>query len=255
MLWIAFLAVIFIVTAFMYSKRYTSTRRIGGLYLVQFYNLLIATPLIVLALFNIALEIFLRPEVVNIPISSRILYSLFCLALTIGAIGSGIHATSTSVAQSFPIGSRSRAYFTNEVFHGVMSHDMLYLAGIMLTVILTFLEINHPISSYNYSLETLISVGILIGICQAMGVVWSTHIGVNLIAAFFGTFIVLYTYNPFINWTEHPLAVIFLVSLGTIFITLGVVGVIYLKSKRLSDRLVRFIFPKGHPFREVFTFL
>ena len=143
----------------MYRKRYTSNLKIGGIYFVQLWYLIVT--IVVVALFlNIGLDIIMRPTLDRFPIPSTWIFNAYAVALIITAIGSGIHTSATSVYQSFKSKGKieKQAYFTNELFHGPLSHNMVYLGAIISTVCLGFLELNHPLPIAGYNFNIIIVV-------------------------------------------------------------------------------------------------
>src|SRR5262245_21267095 len=103
---------------FIYRKRFTSEKRISGMYYVQLYYLVLAV-LVPLVLFYAGLDIYHRPEIKNLPISSNLLLGLYTTSLVAAAIGAGVHSTATSVYQSLVKEGQQylESFKTNEIFH------------------------------------------------------------------------------------------------------------------------------------------
>lgn len=244
-----------------YKKRFTSERRIGGLYSVQLYYLILSLFVPMLFL-NLGLDIMHRPEVKNLPLPSMLLFDFYVISLVCAAIGVGIHATSTSVYQSFVSHKHTKleAYKINEKFHGYLSHHMTYSGGIVGLLSLSLLEFNHPVSQH-WNSYLLIAIGIAIGVIGSIAIIWSTYtinwfvyIGFNLLAALLSvTIIVTMLDATAANLVSQPITRIMLTALITITAALTSYSIIFLTSDRMTAKLLRRLFPKNHDFRKAPT--
>lgn len=253
--WIFILTINLILSVVVYSKRFTSNRQIKGLYFVQFYYLAIATPLLALSLIQIGLEIFKNKEVLNFPLSSDLLLSGYILSIIIGAIGAGIHSSSTSVSEAFKGHIHLYAFRLNEQFHGPLSHEFVFLAGAFVTLFIGLLGINHP---NPLAINPWIGIlfGALVGLMNSITVIRSTHVGISLLSAFFTTVILSGIISQLqLNLSFYPYVVFALSSAATIFFVLSVASMIYATSKRGTRVLIELFFPKGHPIHEFFMFV
>lgn len=249
MIWV-FVAILAVVSsAILYSVRFTTKLRLIGLDLVQFYYIAIAAPLAFLSIINLGLEIINRQEIVNLPLSTNLLFSGYLLTTCMAVIGTAIHSTSTTVAKDFPKNHNCQAQETNEVFHGHLSHYMTYLGGIFTVVFLAFLEVNHP--DFNTILNPDISMvfGAILGLASIIGIIWSTYIFVHLIASFLATSILLYIYLNYIQIKEYyPLFLFSLTAESVVFGGLLITFVIFKSSNKLTRQFIKFFFPSGHPY-------
>ncbi len=248
------IALIMLSAVLVYRKRFTSDGSIRGMYYVQLYYLIIS-PFVCALFINLGLEIYNRPEIQNLPVSSNLLFVLYCVSVATAGIGAGIHSTSTSVYQSFAGVNqfKSRPFETNENFHGGLSHNMLFLATIASTIILAFLEINHPALNRLPFLNqpSIIGLGIAFGIFLAVAILRSLHIGYSLLASLFGAVLILYFGKSFMtNVAMFPVSFVALSSLLTAFFFLAGTVVIFLISGNLSRKILKRAYPKGHPFHE-----
>lgn len=237
-----------------YRKRFTSEKRIRGMYFVQAYYLIVS-PIVCALLINLGLEIYNRPEVLNLALPSSLIFVLYAVAIATAGIGAGIHSTSTSVYQSFARAKqfKSDPFETNEKFHGGLSHNMLFIAAIIGFVLLSFLEVNHPSLRQSAILTTssVIGLGIGLGLIQAIAVLRSLHLGYSLIGSLLGSIIIFYFCRPHMVSIEmFPISFVVLSGLITLFVTLFSAVLILLTSGKLSHKLLRRAYPKGHPFHE-----
>ncbi len=253
MTWLFVLVFAFLSGVFLYRKRYTSEMRVKGLYFIQFYYLFILTPIISLSLIQIGLEVMRRPEVINFPVESQVLFSMYLLSIIFCTIGSGIHATSTSVSQALRKYNYLQAFHINEGFHGALSHDMIIVGIVYAANFIMLLELNHPLSQANNYYLLSIVLGICIGIGGVITVIRGTHLGINIIASVISLFIEAVALFP-LSYSLHyfPFATTAHIALITFVVGLLIATLIYLSSARLTKHLIRFCFPKGHPLRENF---
>lgn len=237
-----------------YRQRFTSEKRFKGMYFVQLYYLLI-TPIICALLINLGLEIYNRPAVFNLPTSSNLFFVLYTAAVATAGMSTGIHSTSTSVYQAFTRIKQFKGdpFETNENFHRGLSHDLLFLSVIAGTVLLTFLEINHPSLRQSLVLNagSVIALGIGLGLIMAIAILRSLHIGYSLIASFFGAILIFYFCRPYmVSVDKFPISFICLSALITLFLTLLATVLTLLTSGKLSRKILKRAYPKGHPFHE-----
>jgi hypothetical protein len=247
MLWVLLTAFIALSCVLIYPKRYTSKRKIKGLYFVQFYYLAIAAPLAAVFLINLATDIVNRPEVSATFIPTDLLYSLYILCVVVGAIGSGIHSTSTSVYETFGHEKHSEAFKLNERFHMGVSHTMLYVACVFAMISLALLELNHPITGAAYPYKMTIPFGIVIGLMFGIPVVWSTIIRYTMISALIGTSIIGVAFmGADIDMRQVPFAVICATTVSTAGFVLLLSAIIYKTSERFTYKLIKLLFPRNH---------
>lgn len=246
---------------FVYRKRFTSEKRISGMYYVQLYYLILAI-LIPAVLFYAGLAIYERPEVKNLPVSSNIILGLYTTSLVIAALGAGIHSTATSVYQSLVKEGQQglESFKINEVFHLNLSHNFLFIGTLLASFFLSVLEINHPSSRDSMFLNaaSAITLGVIIGLIEVVAILRSaghyfySHINYSIIGSAAASLAVFIFCRPFMTSVDaFPVAFIMFSSLMTVFFSLVGVTAIFMTSYSLSEKIVNRTFPPGHPFREV----
>lgn len=244
-----------------YRKRFTSERRIAGMYYVQLYYLILAV-VMPLVLTYIGLNIYLRPEVYNLPISSTLVLGAYTISLIIAAIGAGIHSTATSVYQAFVKEHQTHleSFRINEIFHLNLSHNLIFIGVIFASFFLSVLEINHPSTRYSMFLNagTTITLGVVMGLIETIAILRSTHItfsshiNYSIIGSLIGSLAIFIFCRPFMTSVDaFPVAFILFSSLVTVFLSLIITTAIFMTSHSLSEKIVNRTFPAGHPFREV----
>jgi hypothetical protein len=246
---------------FAYKKRFTSEHRISGMYYVQLYYLIlgIVGPLV---LFYAGLEIYHRPEVRNLPLSSSFILSCYTVCLVLAGMGAGIHSTATSVYQSLvKEGQRHLESFKiNEIFHLNLSHNFLFSGTLLASFFLSVLEINHPSTRDSMFLNagSTIVVGVIIGLIETVAILrsagstFSSHINYSIIGSAAGSLAIFIFCRPFMTSVDaYPVAFILFSSLMTVFLCLIGITAIFMTSHSLSEKIVNRTYPPGHPFREV----
>lgn len=244
-----------------YKKRFTSEKRISGMYYVQFYYLILAVigPLV---LFYAGLEIYHRPEVRNLPISSSFILGCYTVSLVLAAIGVGIHSTATSVYQALVKENQTHmeSFRINEIFHLNLSHNFLFLGALLSSFFLSVLEINHPSTRDSMFLNagSTITLGVFIGLIETVAILrsagstFSSHINYCIVGSAIGSLAIFIFCRPFMTSVDaYPVAFILFSSLMTVFFCLVGITAIFITSHSLSEKIVNRTFPPGHPFREV----
>lgn len=244
-----------------YKKRFTSERRVSGMYFVQLYYLILAI-IMPLILIYIGLHIYLRPAVSNLPISSTFILGLYTVSMIIVAMGTAIHSTATSVYQALVKEKQNHldSFRINEIFHLNLSHNLMIVGVILASFFLAILEINHPSGRDSMFLNagTTITLGVVIGLIEAITILRSTditfssHLNYSILASFLGSVAIFIFGRPFMTSVDaYPVAFIMFSSLVTLFLLLIVMTAIFMTSHSLSEKIVNRAFPAGHPFREV----
>ncbi len=244
-----------------YKKRFTSQGRISGMYFVQLYYFILAIADSLLMIM-IALNIFQRPELHNLQISSSFVFGLFSASVITAAIGVGIHSTATSVYQALIKEKQTelKSFRINEIFHLNLSHNLIFISVILASFFLAVLEINHPSTRDSMFLNagSTITLGVMIGLIETIailrssGTTFSSHLNYCILGTFLGSVAIFIFCRPFMTSVDaYPVAYIMFASLVTVFLSLIITTAIFMTSHTLSSKIVKRTFPEGHPFREV----
>lgn len=240
-----------------YKSRFTSKLKIGGMHVSQLYYLVI-TPLGAILLIALGMDILARPQVATTLIPQNVLFALFVVSVVMAAMGVAIHSAATSVYLAFKenFETEGEAFHTNEIFHGSLSHNLLFIGTILSVFFLSLLEVYHPVSK-GINIDYLISLGILLGLIQAIGVLWSGRIdvgyslGSSFICSLFLLSVLRGVKNPL---NLYPDAVVFMSALITLSIVLGVGIVVLLVFDKITKRVVKQAFPRGHYYHKSIYF-
>lgn len=244
-----------------YKKRFTSEKHISGMYYVQLYYLILAI-LMPLVFIYIGLNIYLRPQVSNLPVSSTFILGLYTVSMIVAAVGAGIHSSATSVFQALVKEKQTHleSFRINEIFHLNLSHNLIFIGVILASFFLSVLEINHPSSRDSFFLNagSTITLGVVIGLIETVAILRSTHItfsshlNYSILGSFLGSVAIFIFCRPFMTSVDaYPVVFIMFSSLVTVFLSLITTTAIFMTSYSLSEKIVNRTFPQGHPFREV----
>lgn len=244
-----------------YKKRFTSEKRISGMYYVQLYYLVLAIMMPLIFIY-IGLNIYLRPQVSNLPVSSTFILGLYTVSMIVAAVGAGIHSAATSVFQALAKEKQTHleSFRINEIFHLNLSHNLIFIGVILASFFLSVLEINHPSTRDSFVLNagSTITLGVVIGLIETVAILRSTHItfsshlNYSILGSFLGSVAIFIFCRPFMTSVDaYPVAFIMFSSLVTVFLSLMATTAIFMTSYSLSEKIVNRTFPQGHPFREV----
>lgn len=111
-------------------------------------------------------SILARPQFFYLPFDDIDLLAITMLFMIFGFMGNAIHFTGKILWRYLRENNRSMAFKVNEMFHGRLSHYLVFMNGIFIVFFLSVLEINHPfvygLSAFASSL--LILTGIIAGL-------------------------------------------------------------------------------------------
>ncbi len=127
--------------------------------------------------FFVVKNILLRPPVSLLPFDDVDILALTILFMVYGFVGNAIHFTGKILWRHLQGKNHTMAYKINEMFHGKLSHYLVFLNGLFILFMLPILEINHPniypLSSFY--LYLLVLAGIIFGISTCKGVFYTNE--------------------------------------------------------------------------------
>jgi hypothetical protein len=163
-------------------------------------------------------------------------------------IGAAIHSTSTTVFEDFPKDDKSPANYTNEFFHGPLSHSLFFMGAIATTVFLALLEINHPDLNRTFNSDWALVLGMTVGLIEMVSIIWSTFIKTHLVASMIATAVIFCNIIPHLDaLANFPIAVFALVSQSILSAGLLIVLAIYSTDSPFSKKFIKIFFPNGYP--------
>jgi len=87
-----------------------------------------------------------RPRIRIIPFDDFNIIAVTVLFMVYGFVGNSMHFTSKVLWGYLKNQKKSMAYRVNEMFHGRLSHYLVYLNALFILFLLSIIEINHPVS-------------------------------------------------------------------------------------------------------------
>lgn len=183
--------------------------------LVEWINVLVIPLLYYFGWAMMVRNIINRPAINIFPIEDFELIIISVLFIIYGFIGNAIHFTGKILWRYLVISKHSMAYRVNEMFHGRLSHYLVFLDGMLVAFLLPFLEINHPLQ---YDVDritfyTIIFSGVIFGISSSKGIFFSNQwFGGYKKPLFFIAFIILTVLTQMIKILKLKLIVYPLVT-------------------------------------------
>ncbi len=140
--------------------------------LIDWLLILILPLILYLGIVIVVKQILSRPRVEYLDYDNLHLLPLGALFLIYGFVGNSIHFVSKVLSRYIKPNKRDLVYRINELFHGKLSHYMIYFCALVVLFLLAILEINYPLDiRLNASQEILIIIsGVIFGVsgCKAI---------------------------------------------------------------------------------------
>lgn len=135
-----------------------------------------------------------RPLVPVIPMDDFDILAITIIFMVYAFVGNAIHFTGKILWRYLRHDTGSMVYRINEMFHGKLSHYIIYFDGLIVFSLLPILEINHPLPvslSLNYT-GAIVLAGIVFGVSATKAIFYTNEwFGGHNKPLFFLTFIVL----------------------------------------------------------------
>jgi hypothetical protein len=248
MIWIFIIFLVFITSILLYSQRFKERNGLRGKNLVQTYY--VFSGLVSgFSLIGIFIDIISRGlkatdgthTILNVSI-------LLCVLITV--IACILHSVSLFFQNPrFNV----RFPFKNQIFwnyvHGPVSHYAIYFGGIVVTLLIGILELMYMDSGSQESMIFILFFGIVIGICEALSVIWSQYIFFTLLTASAALLLLIHFLTSYSVLFSHPYTSVSLISLFVMVALLSLFLLVDSFSSKARSLLV-FIYPKGHPKRD-----
>lgn len=118
-----------------------------------------------------------RPLVPLIPMDDFDILAMMMFFLIYAFVGNAIHFTGKILWRYLRHDSTSMAYRTNEMFHGKLSHYIIYFDSLIALFLFPVLEVNHPLEdplSEAYILA-IIAAGIVFGVSSTKAIFYTNE--------------------------------------------------------------------------------
>jgi len=198
--------------------------------------------------FFIVKNILERSYIPRLPFEDFDILAITTLFMVYGFVGNSIHFTGKILWKYLKESKHSMAYKVNEMFHGKLSHYLVYLNMVFIMFLLAILELNHPlplnISRINFIV--IILAGIVFGLSGRRAVFYTNEWfgGYNKPLFFLSAFLlsilfVLHkTYK--LSYFSYPVN-LFAISMGISFIATFVVRQFFIFARLGNKRKLRFL--------------
>lgn len=117
-----------------------------------------------------------RPRIQILPFDDLDILGVSIIFMVYGMVGNAIHFTA-KILSRYLTKQHKMAYQLNEMFHGKLSHYLVFLNALFIFFLLPVLEVNHPISSNltrNY-ITLIVIAGFLVGIFSSKGIFFTNE--------------------------------------------------------------------------------
>lgn len=173
---ILLLAVIIFIAVISYKRPRLENRVIKNIPLIDWINILMIPLFVYIGLTILARNILSRDRATILDFDDVTLLSFGIFFLVYAFVGNSIHFVSKVLSRYIPPQKHSLVYRINEIFHGKLSHYMIFLSSFMVVFILALLEINYPIpSAMHGGTEGVVFLsGLLFGVSSTKGVFYTS---------------------------------------------------------------------------------
>lgn len=127
--------------------------------------------------FFIVKNIINRPTKNIFPLTDFDILALTILFMVYGFVGNGIHFTGKILWRHMKNYQNTMAYKINEMFHGKLSHYLVYLNGFFIFFLLAVMEINHPLieAVSDFIVLIMVVLGIIFGFSVSKAIFYTNE--------------------------------------------------------------------------------
>ena len=145
--------------------------------LTGWLNVLVFPVMLYLGWFSVVKNILARPVISYIPFDDFDILAITILFGVYAFTGNAIHFTGKILWRYLEHHKHTMAYHINEMFHGKLSHYLVYLNVIFCGALLSVLEINHPLIDRLplMYLFVIIVAGIISGLSARRGIFYANE--------------------------------------------------------------------------------
>lgn len=133
--------------------------------------------LLFLGWFFLVKNILSRTRYDIFPLEDFDILALTTVFMVYAFVGNGIHFTAKILWRYLERDRRTMSYKVNEMFHGRLSHYLIYINSLIIIFLLPVLEINHPLESNlsNAYMVLLIAAGVIAGISCSKAIFYTNE--------------------------------------------------------------------------------
>lgn len=143
----------------------------------EWLNIIVFPTAFYIGWFIVMRSVISRPVVEIFPFDDFDILALTILFLAYGFVGASLHFTGKILWKFLSTNHHSMAYKVNEMFHGKLSHYLVFLCCSFIVFLLGILEINHPVDLEiaSYYLKLIIIIGIVSGFLASKAVFYTNE--------------------------------------------------------------------------------
>lgn len=198
--------------------------------------------------FFIVKNIISRPSINIFPLSDFDILALTILFMVYGFVGNGIHFTGKILWHHMKNHKNTMAYKINEMFHGKLSHYLVYLNGLFTIFLLAIFEINHPLNHgvTEFYMWMTVVLGMISGLVTSKAIFYTNE--------WFGgynkpLFIICFLLSSMIVWLDKIYSIdysiypvyLFVTSLGVGLVSVFILRQFFIFVKLGNKRRLRFV--------------
>lgn len=198
--------------------------------------------------FFVVKNILERPRIILIPLDDFDILAFTILFMVYGFVGNSLHFTGKILWRYLLPKKSSMAYKINEMFHGRLSHYLVFLNSMFIIFLLSVLEINHPVFAGVTSryLALVALMGIIMGVSGTKAVFYTNewfggyHKPIFFIVSLLLIIILMMIKVFKLNFTFYPVN-LFVASMGASFVATFVMRQLFIFSHLNNKRRLRFL--------------
>lgn len=245
---IIIIATIGLLTALSHRRSRLENKIYKNVPLSEWLIVLVFPIILYLGWFSVVKNIVDRPKIAVIPFDDFDILTITILFMVYGFVGNSIHFTGKILWRYLASHKNLMAYKVNEMFHGRLSHYLVYLNGLFIIFLLYILEINHPVMSGVTSkyLFYAATAGVIFGISASKSVFYSNEWfgGYNkplfIIVSILLSVMIMVSKILRLNYSLYPVN-LFVTSMGVSFIAAFVMRQLFIFARLGGKRRLRFL--------------
>jgi len=174
---ILLLAIMVFIAVISYRRPRLEQRVFKNIPLIDWINILIVPTFMYFGLVLIVRSILFRPKVAILDFDESSLLAVGLLLLIYDFVGNSIHFVAKVLSRYIPDDRHTIIYQVNEIFHGKLSHYLVFVCTFLVIFVTALLEINYPssVKLHKSILWLLLIAGSISGVSSAKGIFYTSE--------------------------------------------------------------------------------
>lgn len=174
---ILLLAIMVFIAVISYRRPRLEQRVFKNIPLIDWINILIVPTFMYFGLVLIVRSILFRPKVAILDFDESSLLAVGLLLLIYAFVGNSIHFVAKVLSRYIPADRHTIVYQVNEIFHGKLSHYLVFVCTFLVIFVTALLEINYPssVKFHKNILWLLLIAGSISGVSTAKGIFYTSE--------------------------------------------------------------------------------